>query len=296
MLRSADDPVLLDIRVDWQLVAFISGLTVLSGALLGLAAALRASSVEPMTALKAGGGRASARPGAMRPFVVMQVAFSLIVLFVGGLLVRSFVQLSSVNPGFATSDVLLLSWEPVQDTEPRQQRAALIQVLDRLRDLPDVGAVGAAEFNVLGRPWRNDIPVPGSGREAIEVTMAPVTPGYLETMQIPLLAGRTFVRRDFDSEHPTVVVSESFAARYFGREPAVGGLIDARFGRTRALNEVIGVVADVRYDLRKPPAPTIYMLLPLDRFRTLHVRVADEATTNAVRLREEVRAATPLFA
>ena len=157
MLRSADDPVLLDIRLDWRLVAFIGGLTVLSGALLGLAAALRASSVEPMTALKAGGGRASAHPGAMRPFVVMQVAFSLIVLFVGGLLVRSFVKLSSVNPGFATSDVLLVSWEPVQGIEPRQQRAALIQVLDRLRDLPDVAAVSAAELNVLGRPWRNGL-------------------------------------------------------------------------------------------------------------------------------------------
>jgi predicted permease len=257
---------------------------------------LRASGVEPMTALKATGGRTSARARAMRPFVVMQVAFSLIVLFVGGLLVRSFVTLSSVNPGFAMSDVLLVSWEAVQRIEPNQQRAALLQVLDRLRDLPGVAAVSAAEFNVLGRPWRNDIPVPGTAREAIEVTMAPVTPGYFETMQIPLLAGRTFVRGDLDTEDPTVViVNESFAKRYFGREPAVGLLFDARFGTTRAPNEVVGVVADVRYDLRKPPAPVIYMLLPLDSFQTLHVRVAGDATTIAARLREEVRAATPLL-
>ena len=126
--------------------------------------------------------------------------------------------------------------------------------------------------------------------------MAPVTPGYFETMQIPLLAGRTFARDDFDTEDPTaVIVNESFAKRYFGREPAVGRLFDARFGRTRAPNEVVGVVADVRYDLRKPPAPTIYMLLPLDSFRTLQVRVAGDARTIAARLREEVRAATPLL-
>ena len=232
----------------------------------------------------------------MRPFVVMQVAFSLIVLFVGGLLVRSFVKLSSVNPGFAMSDVLLVSWEAVQRMEPNQQRAALLQVLDRLRDLPGVAAVSAAEFNVLGRPWRHDIPVPGTARETIEATMAPVTPGYFETMKIPLLAGRTFVRGDLDTEAPTVViVNESFAKRYFGGEPAVGRLFDARFGRTRAPNEVVGVVADVRYDLRKPPAPTIYILLPLKSFRTLHVRVAGDATTIAARLREEVRAATPLL-
>ena len=54
-------------------------------------------------------------------------------------------------------------------------------------------------------------------------------------------------------------------------------------------------MADVRYDLRKPPAPTIYILLPLDSFRTLHVRVAGDATTIAARIREEVRAATPLL-
>jgi hypothetical protein len=136
----------------------------------------------------------------------------------------------------------------------------------------------------------------GTAREAIEVTMAPVTPGYFETMQIALLAGRSFARADFDREDPTaVIVNESFAKRYFGREPAVGRLFDARFGRRRTPNEVLGVVADVRYDLRKPPAPTIYMLLPLDSFRSLQIRVAGDAETIVARLREEVRAATPLF-
>jgi putative ABC transport system permease protein len=296
MLRSVDDPVLLNLRVDWRFVAFISGMTLLSGALLGIAPALRASAVEPMTALKAPGGPASSRARAMHPFVVMQVAFSLIVLFVGGLLVRSFVKLSSVNPGFATSDVLLASWEPVQRLEPNQQRAALFQVIDRVRDLPGVAAVSAAEFNVLGRPWRNNVSVPGTAHETIEVTMAPVTHRYFETMQIPLLAGRTFVRGDLDTETPTIViVNESFAKRYFGTEPAVGRMVDVRFGRTRAPKEIVGLVADVRFDLRQPPAPTIYMLLPLDRFQTLHVRVAGDATTIAARLRDDARAATPLL-
>ena len=296
MLTSADDPVLLDLRIDWRLLAFIGGMTMLCSTLFGFVSALRASRVKLMTGLKASGVRTSARTEAVRPFVMMQVAFSLIVLFVGGLLVRSFVKLTSVNPGFEVSDVLLVSWEAGGRLEPSQQQAALLQVLDRLRHLPGVAAVSAAEFNVLGRPWRHVIPVPGSAREGIEVTMAPVTPGYFETMKIPLLAGRPFVRGDLDTESPTVViVNESFAKRYFGSEPAVGRLFDARFGRTRASNEIVGVVADVRYDLRKPPAPAIYMLLPLNSFQTLHVRVAGDATTIAARLREEVRAATPLL-
>jgi predicted permease len=295
MLSSTDDPVLLDLRVDWRFVAFITGMTLLSSALLGLVPALRASTVAPMVALKATGGRMSSRARALRPFVVIQVAFSLIVLFVGGLLVRSFVTLSSVNPGFAMSDVWLVSWEAVQRMEPNQQRAAQLQVLDRLRDVPGVAAVSAAEDNVLSR-FRYNVSVPGTARETIEATLARVTPGFFETMQIPLLAGRTFVRSDIAAARPTVViVNESFAKRYFGGLPAVGGRFEIHWGGPRAPHEVIGVVADARYDLRKPPAPTIYTLIPLHSFSTLHVRVAGDATTIAARLRDEVRAATPLL-
>jgi predicted permease len=297
MLASPEDPVFLDLRVDWRLIALSSATTVLITALFGLAPALRASSVEPMTALKSG-GRASARFGAVRPFVAIQVAFSLIVLFVGGLLVMSFVRLSNVKPGFATSDVLLVSWEAAQRMEWNQQRVAMLQVLDRLRDVPGVAAVGAAEWNVLSRTWRYNVGVPGTTRETIEATMAPVTPGFFETMKIPLLAGRTFVREDLGTDGPTIViVNESFAKRYFGREPAVGRPIDVRFGGPGALpgHEVVGVVADARYDLRKPPAPTIYILAPLERLGILHVRVTGDAGTIASRVREEIRATTPLF-
>ena len=295
LLRSADDPVFLDLRVGWRFIAFISGMALLSGALLGLAPASRASGVEPMTALKATGGRTSARARAMRPFVVMQVAFSLIVLFVGGLLVRSFATLSSVNPGFAQSGVLLVSWEAAQRIEPNQQRAALLQVFDRLRDLPGVAAVSAAEGNVLGR-FGYDVPLPNTSRGTIEATLSRVTPGFFETMKIPLLAGRTFTFDDFDAERPTmVIVNESFAKRYFGSLRAVGSRLDLRWGGPRAPHEVVGVVADARYDLRKTPAPTIYVLIPLYGHDTLHVRVAGDANRIAARLREEVHAATPLL-
>jgi len=294
LLRTAEDHVLLDVHVDWRLVAFISGMTLLSSVLLGLAAALRASSVAPMTVLKASGARASARARALRPFVVMQVAFSVIVLFVGGLLVRSFVKLISVNPGFAASGVLLLSWEAVQPMDWHQQRTALLEVLDRLRDVPGLAAVSAAEDTVLGRV-RDDVSVPGTARETFETTMAAVAPGFFETMKIPLLAGRTFVRGDFDTERPTVViVNESFAKRYFGSEPAVGRRFEGRIAGSLG-HEVIGVVADARYDLRKPPAPTIYILIPIRSLGILHVRVSGDATAIADRLRAEVRAATPLF-
>jgi predicted permease len=292
---SVDDPVVLDLRADWRFIAFISAVTLASTALLGLVPAWRASSADPMSALSASSRRTSGRGWVMRPFIVMQVAFSLIVLFVGGLLVRSFVKLAHVDPGFAISDVMLVSWEATPGVEPERQRDALLQALDRIREVPGVAAVSAAEFGALGRAWRNYIPVPGTPGERIEVTMAPVTPGYFETMRIPLLAGRSFVRLDLDAAEPTVVVvNESFAKRYFGNEAAVGRAFDAQFGRQLVPNEVVGIVSDVRYDLRQPPAPAIYILLPLDRFQTLHVRVTGVPSAIAARLREEVRAATPL--
>jgi predicted permease len=298
MLASVDDPVLLDLRLDWRLLAFAGGLTLLTTALFGIVPALRASSVAPIIALKTGGGRSSAGAGLMRPFVAIQVAFGLVVLFVGSLLVLSFARLSGVNPGFATSDVLLISLEAVQRVDAHQQRTGLLQVLDRLSGVPGVQAVSAAESNLLGRAWTHYIRVPGSGRETIEATMVPVTPGFFETMTIPLLAGRGFVVADMDhASPPAVVVNEAFATRYFGREPAVGRTIEARFADVdgKDVHEVVGVVADTRYDLRKPPAPAVYIPLPLRSTGTVHVRVAGDPAARASRLREEVRAASPLF-
>jgi predicted permease len=299
MLAPAGDPVRLGLRVDWRVALVAGGLTLLTTALFGLAPAVRASHVAPMTALKSGGGRSGARAGAMRPFVAIQVAFGFVVLFVGSLLVLSFARLSNVNPGFAASDVLLLSIETVQRVDANQQRAALLQVLDRLRRVPGVQAASSADYNVVGRAWTYGARVPGAQHQTIEATMAPVTPGFFETMKIPVLAGRPFVPSDMGLKNAqAIVVSDSFARRYFGREPAVGRTFEGRFGMdddSAGQYEVVGVVADTRYDLRKPAAPTIYILLPLRTNGTVHARVAGDAAALAPRLREEIRAGSPLF-
>ncbi len=298
MLASPDDPVQLDLRTDWRLLAFAGSLALLTTALFGIAPALRASSVTPITALKTGGGRSGTRTGVMRPFVAAQVAFGLVVLFVGSLLVLSFARLAGVNPGFATSNVLLLSLEAVRRVDPDEQRTALLQVLDRLEQIPGVQAVSSAESNVLGRAWTHYVRLPGTENKNVEATMNPVTPGFFETMNIPLLAGRTFSSQDITTEGSTaVVVNEAFAARYFGGEPAVGRTLEARFDGTadKGIHEVIGLVADTKYDLRKPAAPAIYIPLRLRSNGTVHARVSGDPAALAARLREEVRAANPLF-
>ena len=267
MLASADDPVRLDLRVDWRLVAVAGALTLLTTALFGIAPALRASSVAPMTALKAG-GRSGARAGVMRPFVAAQVAFGLIVLFVGSLLVLSFARLSSVNPGFATSDVLLLHLETVQRVDVKAQRTALLAVLDRLRGMPGVQAVSSAEYNPVGRAWTHNLREPGGAQfEWIEATMAPVTPGFFETMKIPLLAGRSFVPGDLDgAASPSVIVNESvrepvLRSRAPGRSYVRGDVCrngrqgEARGRRRGGRHEVRSAQACRPHHLHSPAAP-----------------------------------------
>jgi putative ABC transport system permease protein len=295
MLAPAEDPVHLDLRLDWQFLGFAAGLTLLTTALFGLWPALRASGVAPITALKTGGGRFGTRASMMRPFVAMQVAFGLIVVFVGGLLVLSFARLSAVNPGFSTSDVLLVSLEAPRHVDANQQRAALFQVLDRLRSVPGVAAASSAEFNALGRAWTQILRLPGTEHDTIEATVQPVTPGYFETMRIQLLRGRTLIGTDMDLHAKAVVVNDAFATRYFGLAPAVGRALETRFAENDNAHEVVGVVASARYDLRKPAAPIVYIPLTPRSSGTIHVRIQGDPVALGSRLREEIRAANPMF-
>ena len=208
---------------------------------------------------------ASARPSCV-PFVAIQVAFGLVVLFVGSLLVLSFAKVSAVNPGFATSDVLLISLETIQRVDARQQRAALIDALDRLRAVPGVQAVSSAEYSPLGRAWTHNVRVPGTQHEWIEATMAPVMDGFFETMKIPIVDGRAFVPADLRSETATaIVVNETFAARYFGRDRAVGRtLAGAVWRRRRQRRPVRDRRRRGRHQIRPPQAGGSHDLHPAE--------------------------------
>jgi putative ABC transport system permease protein len=297
MLASPDDPVTLDLGADWRVLLVGVVLTLSTTALFGLLPALRASDISPTAALKNSATRASARAAFMRPFVAMQIAFGLVVLFVGSLLVLSFGKASSIDPGFSTSSVLLLSLDTTERVDAAQQRAALFAVLDRLRTISGVHAASAAEFNLIGRAWTYNVRVPGTAQETIEATMQPVAAGFFDTMNIRILAGRGFVGGDMDAGN-AIVVSESFAARYFGRAPALGRTLQARFGEDDAeagVHEIVGVVSDTKYDVRKPAAPAIYIPIRPRRTNTINVRVSGDPAAFVAVLREQVRAASPLF-
>jgi predicted permease len=296
MLASPDDPVRLDLRADGRLLVAAAALALALAAILGAAPAFRAFRTAPIAFLKTG-ARTSAGTGVMRAFVAAQIAFALVVLFAGGWLVLSFTRLTLLKPGFAVSHVWVVNVETASRIDPVQERTRLLAIVDAVRAAPGVETAGAAEFGMLGRAWTQYIRRPGPDREQIEVTFAPVGDGFFETMEIPLLAGRSFRSGDMTLPRGApIVVNDAFARSYFGDRPAVGEILEGRFdGTTDTLDrhEIVGVAADARYDVKRAPAPVIYF--PLRTRGAIHVRAAGDPDALVPMIRERVRAADPLF-
>jgi predicted permease len=294
LLASPDDPVQLELGLNGSVALAACVLATMAAALFGLAPALRASGVTPLTALKSGGARSGRRSRAARPLVVAQVAFCLAVLFVGSLLIASFGRLTSVDPGFATSDVLLVSLDQVRPMDAAARRQAIFQLVDRVREIRGVATASAAAFNLIGRAWTHNVRLPGGSAERIEATMEPVSPGFFETMEIPVVEGRPLLDADMAAPSRTVVVNQTFARQYFGDRPAVGRMLAARFGADTDADqhEIVGVAADTRHDVRLPAEPTIFIPLPDRMGATITVRVAGDSPAFSERLRAVVAASS----
>ncbi|MPY87819.1 MAG: FtsX-like permease family protein [Luteitalea sp.] len=286
MLAPSTDPAYLDLRLDWRVLAFAGGIGLMTTVLFGLPSALRASSVAPMGALKGTGGRVTARL-TLRPLLALQVGFSLVVLFVASLLLLSFLRLTRVDPGFSQDRVLLLSLDTSAIGEDQEKARAALQLLDRVQQMPAVDGAALSQWALFeGSAWTNSIRIPGREPEAFEPFFLSISPGYLETMRMRLLEGRTFTPRDIEPDQPTaVIVNQAFARRFFdtthvvGRSfgrPVSGEAAKSSVVRDGLLpQEIVGVIADAKYgNLRDPAPPTAYV--PLRGLGTLHVRAASE--------------------
>ncbi len=261
-------------------------------ALFGIAPAVGASHVAPMTALRAGGiadrgacrRDASVRRGRRLPSVWRFSSLA------GCSWLPSPGSRVSTRASRARTSCCL-SVEPVRRVEPPLRREALVRVLDRLGTVPGVESAASADFNLIGRAWTHGFRIPNTEFDRVETTMAPVTSGFFDTMRIPLIAGRVFT--DQETVVPTsapVIVSESFAKRYFGDEPAVGRMVESNFDDSGVeRHEVVGVVADTRHSLRDTPAPTLYFPMWLRSNGTIHVRASGSPEAVTARLRDAVR-------
>jgi putative ABC transport system permease protein len=281
---SVSVPGLSDVNVNGQVLAFALGLTALTTIAFGLVA-MTTVRLEGAAAILVGGGRLSMSAAARRAaagLVVVEVALAVVLLVGAGLIVRTFSQLLSVDPGFRVDHVMTMDialpadrYRDVGARDGYYRRA-----FAALRAVPGVREVGAAIVTPLtGNNWtgpfeRPEHPVP-PGERPPDVGWQAAFGSYFKALEIPLLAGRVFDERDGPKGPRTAIISDAIRQRYFPNEDAVGKQIklgDDRF-------EIVGVVGNIRRaGLRDDPRADLYFALEHDPGGqvTLFVRTAGD--------------------
>ncbi|HYL61087.1 MAG TPA: ABC transporter permease [Candidatus Methylomirabilis sp.] len=254
------------IALDWRMVAFAAGISALTGLAFGLAPAFQAARTDSCEALREAGRSETGIRGhhVRNVFAVAQISLSLVLLAGAGLLLQSFLKLSSVNPGFNPRNLLTLriTLPRVKYSKPSQYIAFFQQLLEQVRALPGVraatidnsfpltGMTPGTDFDIGGKPS----PPRGQNR-LTEVRL--VGSDYFRTMQIPVLRGRTFSDREETVESHVVIVSESLVRQYFPDEDPIGQKVRIDMKDQNDFSEIIGVVGDVKrqgLDTVSPPA------------------------------------------
>ncbi len=291
-------------RLDARVLAFTLAVSVVAGLLCGLFPALRASRLNLVIALKEGGSAASGgrhRSRLQQAFVVAQVAVSLTLLVVAGLLLRSLQNSVAFNLGFKTDNLLLARFDLRRHGYSEEQgRAFYRQLIERLKSLPDGGAVTTALITPLGMGedalgFRIPGHIPPNGETLFSIDDNVVGPDYFTTMGIPLLRGRDFDARDAQSgARPVAIINETMARRFWPQADAVGRSVQN--GASGPMVEIIGVVSDIKYySLAEEPMPYIYLSASQIYMpgMTLSLRTAGDPKTLAKALRKEVERLDP---
>jgi predicted permease len=288
-----DDSVSLDLRV----LGFTAVLALLTGLLFGLAPALQASRADVLPILKnenvpAGSGhRGLAGLFTLRQLLVMsQVALSLIALAAGGLFTRSLNGSRRIDTGFETRGVLVMAVNLGRDGyTPERGQAFYERVVEEAAALPGVVHASIAQNPPLGGGLLRSVFTEGQDtttRNRVLVQVNPVSPGYLDTLGIPLVRGRDFTAADGPGAPLVAVVNETMAQRFWPGEEAVGKRFT--FFGDNAFTTVIGIARDSKYNaVEEGPTPFIYEPIRQNYSpaAALHVRTAGDAAglSSAVR-------------
>ncbi len=234
MIQSSDTPVRLLLSTDWRVLGFGAGLVFCVLLLFGVLPALRAYAVKPVSALKGGDDDPHSRRRLMHGMIAAQVAFCFLVIFMSGLFVRTFESLSNKPLGFSPEKLLLLDVVAQQGQPP----VVWDQIADNLRVVPGVESVAIAGWPLLsGGAWNNFVSVAGETPSPIVTYLLAISPGWTETMKIPLLDGRDF--RAGDTAPGQAIVNQSFVKTFFDGKNPIGKTFQERDNHY----QVVGLVA-----------------------------------------------------
>jgi putative ABC transport system permease protein len=276
-LAPAQLPRVDEIGVDLTVLLFTFMISIVSGALFGLIAVLKFGQPSA-TALKEGGRSVSDAPGrhrARNALVVAQVALALALMIVSGLMIRTFVAMRQVNPGFARPDAVQtfrLSIPEGLISDPQQVARTHQRIAERIAQVPGVVSVGlASSITMDGEDNGNSInleefPVP-DGTPAPLFRFKTFAPGYFETMGNRLVAGHSITWADVYERRPVILVSENLARKYW-KDPAAALGQRVRTSSERPWREIVGVVGDERDDgLNHAATPIVYWPLLNDSYQ-----------------------------
>ena len=259
-----------EIAVDQRILLFALLLTVFTGILFGLMPSMKSARTPPQPALQKA-ARGSTRAGGVEgSLVIAEVALALILVAGAGLLGRSFWELSRVDPGFNTEEVITLrtTLPPSRYDSDDRIRIFSDQLLNRIRSLPQVRAVGFANylpmsnfgiggnFEIAGRP-------PLRADEQPTSFISVVGGSYFEALQIPVRRGRVFSSADTKDTQPVFVIDEQLAQRYWPGQDPLGARVTWPRDTGPLSGVIIGVVGSVRWaSMAVNPNATTYWWLP----------------------------------
>jgi putative ABC transport system permease protein len=257
-----------EIAVDARVLAFSLAVSIVAGLVFGLIPSSVAARQSPVDALKGGGrGATSSRRGARNALVIGEVALSLMLLVGAGLLLHSFTRLTRAPVGFNPDHLLTfrISLPTSTYADPEAMRSFVARLMPQLHTLPGVTRAAASmalppSITTMAPYVAGDQPLVAIGERPVGQWSA-VTPGYLATLGIPLVAGRAIADTDTERSPLVVVISQGLAVRVWPNVSPIGKKI--LVGRFPGFAEVIGVAGDVKNNgLAREPMPAMYTPYP----------------------------------
>ena len=301
-ISPANTPRMDEIGIDWPVFGFAGGVTILAGLLFGLVPALHMSRPDLNETLKESGRQGGASGSRNRIgglLIVSEIAVSFVLLVSAGLLIKSFINLRQIDPGFNPDNVLALRLSLTPGKYPQGEPRAQVyhQLVEQVKAVPGVQAAGAILSLPLGgdtfNVWRGLIREghPATLEEQVGAQHLVITPDYFQALQIPLKAGRVFNDHDNTQSAKVVIVNEKLARQLWPGEDPIGKRFtvwrDEKFSR-----EVVGVVGDTKQSLDKEAGNQMYVPYAQDPTwgsLSLVVRTASEPTAIAASVRDALR-------
>ena len=257
----------LDFRIDRTVIMFAGLLAVATGFLFGLFPALHSTRPSLVTALREDAGQKGAARGASRfrvTLATVQIALSMALLAAAGLFVRSLVNVSRVDLGIRTENLITFAISPeLNGYTPERSRALFERVEEDVAALPGVSGISASLVPLLsGSNWGSSVSVQGfqAGPDTdTHSNYNEIGPDYYRTIGIPLLAGREFTRADAAGAGKVAIVNEAFAKKFNLGRDAVGKYMSDSTGNNVKLDiQIVGLVQDAKYSEVKQEPPPLF--------------------------------------